>query len=144
MATTDPTNRSGDALVTGQSISISGDSPLVRDLVISLNPGGSAFGWAPGSSSSWGASSGELPDEAELELPLRASCSFIRWCQAFLQLELWLWWCHLRSPRVEGRLPTEAPGQDRWTLTHFGYSSAVRPLTSLVASVRVGISWPIC
>ena len=78
VATVDPTVRSGDALVRGLSISISGDLSLVRDLVISLNPRGNALTWAPGSSSSWGASSGELPGKAELESPLRASCSSIR------------------------------------------------------------------
>ena len=60
VATVDPADRSGDAPVRGQSISISGGPPLVRDLAISLNPGGSTFSWAPESSSPWCAGSGEL------------------------------------------------------------------------------------
>ena len=82
VATADLTDRSCDAPVRGQSISISGDMSLVRDFAISLNPRGSTFSCAPGSSSSGGASFGELPGEAELESPLRAHCYSTRWCLA--------------------------------------------------------------
>ena len=43
VATADPADRPGDATVRGQSIPISGGQPLVRDLTISLNPGGSVI-----------------------------------------------------------------------------------------------------
>ena len=62
----------------GQSTSISGDLPVIRDLVISCNPGGDTFSLAPRSSSSWGAGSEELPGKAELEVSLRAHCSSSR------------------------------------------------------------------
>ena len=108
VATVDPAHRSCVALVRGQSTSISGDSPVVRDLAISWNPRGGTFGLAPRSSSSWGAGSGDLPGEAELEVPLRAHCSSSRWhWTLFCQLELQLWQHCLRSPRLEGILPTE-------------------------------------
>ena len=76
----DSMDSSCDASVRGQSTSILGDSPVVRDLAISWNPGGGTFSLAPGSSSSWCASFGELPDEAELEGSLRAHCSSSRRC----------------------------------------------------------------
>ena len=82
VATTDPTDRPCDTPVRGQSTSISGDLPVVRDLAISWNPGGSTFGLPPRSSSSWGASSRELAGEAELEVSLRACCSSSRRCHA--------------------------------------------------------------
>ena len=82
VATVDPINRSCDALVRGQSTSISGDSPAVRDLAISWNPGGGTFSLAPVSSSSWSAGSRKLPGKAELEVPLRAHCSSSSWHQA--------------------------------------------------------------
>ena len=92
VAIADPADRPCDAPVRGQTTSISGCLPAVRDLLISWNPRGSTFGLASGSSSSQGASSGELPDKAVLEVPMRACCSSSRQHQAlFCQLELQLW-----------------------------------------------------
>ena len=109
VATADSADSSCDALVGGQSTSILADLPAVRDLAISWNPGGSTFSLAPRSSSSQGASSQELPDEAELKGPLRACWSSSwRWWALFCQLELWLQWHHLRSPGLLGILPTKA------------------------------------
>ena len=84
VATAHPTNRPCDAQIRGQSTSISGDWPVVRDLMISWNPGGGIFGLTSGSLSSQGASSGELPGEAKLEVPLRTHCSSSRQHQALL------------------------------------------------------------
>ena len=71
VATADPvTDRSGDATVRGQLMFISGDLPLVRDLAISLNPGGSTFMVGlQGLLLSWHAGSGEVQGKAELESP---------------------------------------------------------------------------
>ena len=112
---------------------------MVRDLAISWNPGDNTFGLAPRSSSFWGACSGELPDEAELEGSLRACCSSSRRCQAlFHQLELQLWQCNLRSPRLQGILPTETAVWDTCTFTHFQYSDSVGLLALPVIFKGVG------
>ena len=146
VATVGSTDSSCDALVQGLSSSIWGDLPVVRDLAISWNPGGSTFELAPRSSFSWGTGSRELPDEAELKGSLRACCSSSRRHQAlFHWLEIQLQWCHLRSPRLQGILCTEAAIQDKCTFTHLGYSDSMGPLASPVVFWRGGsIGWLIC
>ena len=110
----------------GWSISILGGSSMVRDLAISLNPRGGTLSLASGSSPSWAASSGELPDEVEQEISLRSCHSSSRKCQAlFHWLELWLWQHHQRSPGLQGILPTEAAIWEECTFTHLGYSHSV-------------------
>ena len=128
VATADSVDSSCD--IGGQSTSILGDLPVVRYLAVS---------WNPRSSSSWGASSGELADEAELEVSLRAHCSSSRQSQAlFCWLELQLQQHHLRSPRLQGILPIEAATQDDCTLTYFRYSGSVWLLALPVVSKGVG------
>ena len=94
------------------------------------------------SSPSWGAGSGECPDEMELEITIRAHHSSSIRCLALLhQLELWLWQCHQRSPGLQGILPTEAAIQEECTFTHFGYSCSRWLPVSLAAFEGVE-DWP--
>ena len=144
VATADPANRPGDATVRGQLIRITGGTPLVRDLAIPLNPGGSTFGWAPRSSSPWCASSRELQGKTELEFTFDGPLFFY---QVVLSSPPTGATVVVALPEVSqggGTLPTETTRWDGWTWINFGYSRSLAFLTSLVASGRVvGSSWLI-
>ena len=127
MAMAEPATRPGGINSRGMLVVIFRESYPVRNLAISWKPSGGIFGrssWCE-SSSIQHADTGEPQDEAELESPRPPPHSSSLWqCWAFLWLELQLWWCHLRSPRVMGTCPTEAAGWDGWT------------------SIQPGCSWP--
>ena len=99
---------------------ILGESSPVRNLAISQKPGGGIFG----RSSWWGSSSvqhtgtGEPLDEVELEFPRPLPhCSSLPQCWTLLQLELWLWWHHLKLPQAHGNV-THRGWWLRWVNLH--------------------------
>ena len=90
----------------------------------------------------WHACLGEPQDEAGLESPWwPLSCSLI-WCHwALLLLELQLWWCHLRSPKLKRTHPTGATGQDGWISVQLGCSWPTVPFSLLVVTGRaIGVA----
>ena len=130
-----PTKRLGGISSWGTLMVTHGGWPLVKDQVISLKPGGGAFG----GSSREGSDIGDSHDELELESshPLLL-CAPIWWCWALLLLELWLWQCYLKFPKLEGTCPIGVTRWDGCISVQLGSSHASDSLTFLSVSGLVG------
>ena len=127
-----PTKRLGGVSSWGTLMVTFEGWPLVKDWAIFPKPGGGTFG----GSSREGSGIGDLHNEVELESPHPLLfCYSIWWCQALLLLQLWLWQCHLKLPKVEGILPLRLLGEMDVFLSSWGVHMLETPSPSCLSPV---------